>query len=81
MFVEINRKGEQIIFIARNYPVQIRMNKGYVVVAGDNVSKSRESLLNTLDLYGIWQGVSYVLELNIGRRARDQQSIFVSCQL
>ena len=51
--------------------VQIGVHQSHVVIAGNDISERRETLLDTPHTYRIRQAVSQVLQLLIGRRARQ----------
>jgi hypothetical protein len=54
------------------------MHKSGVVVGTDDVSKSRQTLLNSLDLDLVGQGVSQVLQLNIRSGGGHKQTSSVA---
>ena len=58
--------------------VNVGMYEGDVVVARNNVSERRQSLLYTLYRDAIWEGIAEVLELLVGRCRRDEETMTVS---
>ena len=60
------------------HPVHIRMQKGHIVIAGDNVAQGRQALLHTHDTCRVWQGVAYVLQLLVCRGIGYQKAMSVA---
>lgn len=58
--------------------IDIRVNESHVVVAGDDISESGETLLDSLDGDGRREGVSEVLELLIGGGVGEEETVSVS---
>lgn len=60
-----------------SHPVEVGVDKRYVVVAGDDVAESRKPLLHPLDLHCVWQTVSDVLQLLVRRVVGHQEAVTV----
>jgi hypothetical protein len=58
--------------------VNVRVDERDVVVACNDVSEGRETLLDALDSYGRREGVPEVLEFLVGRRVGDEESVPVA---
>lgn len=69
---------EDIAYQLLGLPVDVRVDKGNVVVAADDVTERGESLLDSLDLDGVWQTVSQVLQLLVSGLGRDEQTSTVT---
>lgn len=58
--------------------VNVRVDEGHIVVAGNDVTEGRQTLLDSLDRDGGGQGVSDVLQLLIGGRVGKKKTVSVA---
>jgi hypothetical protein len=59
--------------------IDVGVHECDVVVGGDNVAESGETLLDALDGDCVWEGIAEVLEFLVGGRRGDEEAVSVSC--
>lgn len=62
------------------FAIDIRMNKGDIVVAGDNISQRGETLIDALDCDCIGERVAKMLEFLVARGRWNQKPVSVPCK-
>lgn len=72
--LDLEHVGDDLLGLS----VNIRVDERNVVVARDDVSERRQSLLDSLDGDRRGERVSQVLELLVGRRVGKEESVSVS---
>lgn len=70
-------KGESGVHFF-GFPLQIRMHQRNVVIAANDISKRRQSLFYSLNLDGIRECVSEMLQFLIRRCGRDEEAFAVA---
>lgn len=63
-----------------SHRVKVGVHQRYVVVTGDDVAESRQTLLNSLDPHGVWEAVSDVLQLLVCGVVGHQEAVTVTWQ-
>lgn len=66
------------VCVCVSHPVDVGMDQSYIVVAGDDITESRQPLLHPLDPHSLRQTVSDVLQLLICRVVWHQKAVTVS---
>jgi hypothetical protein len=64
--------------LVATYSIDIRMDKGNIVIADNNISKCRKSLLYSLNGYLWRQRVANVLQFLVSGGVGDQKTILVT---
>lgn len=64
--------------VGLSHPVKVGMDQRDVVIAGDDVTKRGQPLLDSLDPHGVWEAVSDVLQLLVCRVVGNQEAVTIS---
>ncbi len=71
-FLAVRKKGENAD------PIQVRMDEGHVIIAGNAIAKRGEFLFHTLNDHGVWQRVADVHQLLIGAGIGEENALLVA---
>jgi hypothetical protein len=72
--LDLEDVGDDLLGLA----IEVRVDEGDVVVAGDDVAQRGETFLDALDGDAVGEAVAEVLEFLVGRRGRNEEAMSIA---